>query len=158
MSQFGGTLCAELDGGWSTQSFSETFWLPSSLLKDLSQGKTFRPALAEKSKNHRNMSAFRVVCPPLPVSHYSSLRVGPWHLLKISGASKVKAMSRALSCASQVHLRFKRSATFLCLNATSSIARRFESHLADFNHIIAYNDCAQMCWVNSQTKSCTSEG
>ena len=44
----GGTRCAELGGGWSTQSFSEIFGLPSSLLKYVSQGKTSRPALAEQ--------------------------------------------------------------------------------------------------------------
>ena len=67
----GRTRCAELGGGWSTQS-SEIFGLLSSLLKYLSQGKTLRPALAEKSKKHRDM------CLPsgwsgLNVSHCSSL-------------------------------------------------------------------------------------
>ena len=51
----GGARCAELGGCWSTQSFSEMFGLLSSLLKCRSQGKTIRPALAEKSKSHRNV-------------------------------------------------------------------------------------------------------
>ena len=55
MKDLGGARCAELGGGWSTQSFSEIFGLLSSLLKYLSQRKAFRPALAEKSKDHRDM-------------------------------------------------------------------------------------------------------
>ena len=51
----GGTRRAELGGGWSTQSFSVIFGLLSSLLKYFSQGKTLRPALAEKSKHHRDI-------------------------------------------------------------------------------------------------------
>ena len=60
-----------------TQSFSEIFGLLSSLLKTNMQGKTLRPALAEKSKHHRD------VClpsgwsgPPLHVSHCPSLSRG----------------------------------------------------------------------------------
>ena len=48
----GGTGCAELGGGWSSQSLSEIFGLLSALLKHSSQGKTLRPTLAEKSKHH----------------------------------------------------------------------------------------------------------
>ena len=50
----GRTRCAELGGGWSTKIFSEICVRPSSLLNDMSQGKTLRPALAEKSKHHRD--------------------------------------------------------------------------------------------------------
>ena len=49
----GGMRCAELGGGWSAQSFSEMFGIPSPLLNETSYWKT--SALAEKSKNHRDI-------------------------------------------------------------------------------------------------------